>query len=107
MTLDDLMDDKTPRFSRLTSHEPKEGYNWEPYKFHEGGHYVEGDALFRARIAAASAVRFIDPGEAVLTETGYGLDAIGALKYVNLPREGVEPDDIYRTRLISRMARGY
>lgn len=106
MTLDDLMDDKTPRLSRLTSPEPKEGYNWEPYHFHEGGHYVEGDALFRDRVLKTVAVRFIDPGEAVLTETGYGLDAIGALKYVDLPRQGAEPDDIYRTRLISRMAIG-
>jgi hypothetical protein len=53
--LDELMNDPTPRFVRMVSHEPKDGYNWEPYHFHEGGHYVEGDALFRERIKAAYA----------------------------------------------------
>lgn len=48
-------------------------------------------------------VRFIDPREAVLIETGYGLDAIGALTYVEMPRNGVEPDADYRTRLIARL----
>jgi hypothetical protein len=49
MPLDDLMSDTTPRYCRLTSHEPKEGYFWE-FLLNGGGHYVEGDALFRARL---------------------------------------------------------
>lgn len=37
--LDAIADDPTPRACRLTSHEPKEGYNWTPYLFHDGGYY--------------------------------------------------------------------
>jgi len=48
-------------------------------------------------------VRFIDPHEAVLTETGYGLDVIGSMTYVKLPRNGAEPDHDYRLRLIARL----
>lgn len=49
MTLDELEDDRTPRFVRIVSHEPMEGYHWNTYF----EHYEEGDALFRARILAA------------------------------------------------------
>ncbi|CAB3731455.1 hypothetical protein LMG22037_05615 [Paraburkholderia phenoliruptrix] len=49
MTLDELMNDPTPRFVRMVSHEPKDGYFWNDYF----EHYEEGDALFRARIKAA------------------------------------------------------
>ena len=48
-------------------------------------------------------MRFIDPREAMLIETGCGLDAIGSLPDVNLPREGAEPDHDYRQRLIARL----
>jgi hypothetical protein len=53
--LDEIENDPTPRFVRMVSAEPKDGYNWEAYTFHEGGHYVEGDVLFRERIKIAMA----------------------------------------------------
>lgn len=48
-------------------------------------------------------VRFIDPREAVLTASGYGLDAIGSLHGVKLARKHDEEDDGYRLRLIARL----
>lgn len=51
MTLVELMNDTTPRFVRMVSHEPKDGYFWNAYF----EHYEEGDTLFRARIMAAIA----------------------------------------------------
>lgn len=50
MNLDDLANNPAPRIYRLTSSEPKEGYFWESFRFSEGGHWVEGDNLFAARI---------------------------------------------------------
>jgi hypothetical protein len=50
VTLDELMNDTTPRFVRMVSIEPKEGYFWNEYF----EHYEEGDALFRARIMASA-----------------------------------------------------
>lgn len=55
MNLDELMGITIPRISRLISSEPKEGYNWEPFHFIEGGHYVEGDDLYRERVKATYA----------------------------------------------------
>jgi hypothetical protein len=55
MRLVDLINDPAPMFCRLTSYEPKEGYFWQEFEFIEGGHYVEGDALFRERIKIAMA----------------------------------------------------
>jgi hypothetical protein len=49
VTLDDLENDPTPRFVRMVSHEPKDGYRWNDYF----EHYEEGDALFRERIKIA------------------------------------------------------
>jgi hypothetical protein len=51
-------------------------------------------------------VRLIDPQRDVLIETGYGLDDIGALAEVGLLRDGFEPDDIYRSRLMGRIFAG-
>lgn len=51
-------------------------------------------------------VRFIDPREAVMTEIGYGLDAIGMLNDVKLPREHGESDATYRERLIAKLWEG-
>lgn len=48
-------------------------------------------------------VRFIDPHQAVLTESGYGLDAIGSLRDVDLKRKGIETDAVYRARLIAKL----
>lgn len=48
-------------------------------------------------------VRFIDPREAVLTESGHGLDAIGAMQYVNLRRAESETDADYRARLMEKL----
>jgi hypothetical protein len=48
-------------------------------------------------------VRLIDPHKDVLIETGYGLDAIGALEDIKLPRNSGEPDDPYRARLIEQL----
>lgn len=48
-------------------------------------------------------VIFIDPHEAVLTDTGYALDALGSLDGVKLPRHSIEPDADYRVRLIARL----
>jgi hypothetical protein len=45
----------------------------------------------------------IDPRQAVMIESGLGLDAIGAMKGVDLPRDGVEPDVDYRSRLMVRL----
>lgn len=47
-------------------------------------------------------MQFIDPYEALLIGSGYALDAVGSIKGMDLPRCGVEPDDIYRMRLISK-----
>lgn len=41
--------------------------------------------------------------EAAVFETGYGLDAVGALEGVKLPRNDGEPDDPYRVRLIAQL----
>lgn len=46
--------------------------------------------------------QFVDPYEALLVGSGYALDAIGSIKGIDLPRDGAEPDDVYRTRLISK-----
>ncbi|GAQ30278.1 hypothetical protein SAMD00023378_3961 [Ralstonia sp. NT80] len=48
-------------------------------------------------------VRFTDPRKAVLTESGYGLDAIGALDGVRLPRMSMELDAEYRQRLSAKL----
>jgi hypothetical protein len=48
-------------------------------------------------------VRFIDPREAVLTAGGVALDAIGSMRDVNLPRNGIETDADYRARLMRRL----
>jgi hypothetical protein len=49
-------------------------------------------------------LRFIDPREAVLYEAGVGLDAIGSMRYVKLPRrDRAEADHDYRQRLIARL----
>lgn len=40
---------------------------------------------------------------AVMMEIGLGLDAIGSLPEVNLPRASMEPDHDYRERLIARL----
>lgn len=45
----------------------------------------------------------IDPRQTVLVESGYGLDAIGAMRGVDLPRAGAEPDADYRARLMVRL----
>lgn len=45
----------------------------------------------------------IDPRQTVLVESGYGLDAIGAMRGVDLPRVGAEPDADYRARLMVRL----
>lgn len=61
MSLDELENDTTPRFTRQIAHEPKEGYVWNPLL----GIYEEGDLLFRSRILAASVPA--DPMVALLT----------------------------------------
>lgn len=48
-------------------------------------------------------VRLIDPHKDALIESGYGLDAIGALEEINLPRNGTETDMGYRLRLLAKM----
>lgn len=45
----------------------------------------------------------IDPRQTVALESGYGLDVIGAMKGVDLPRNGTETDFDYRTRLMTRL----
>ncbi|MFM0141705.1 hypothetical protein [Paraburkholderia sp. RL18-085-BIA-A] len=45
----------------------------------------------------------IDPRQTVYLESGYGLDAIGAMNDVNLPREAGETDHAYRGRLTVRL----
>jgi hypothetical protein len=45
----------------------------------------------------------IDPRQTVMLESGYGLDAIGALRGVDLPREAGETDHAYRSRLSVRL----
>jgi hypothetical protein len=45
----------------------------------------------------------IDPRQTVLVEAGYGLDAIGAMRGVDLPRADVETDADYRARLMVRL----
>jgi hypothetical protein len=47
-------------------------------------------------------MNIVDPYEALLIGSGYALDAVGAIKGIDLPRDDFEPDDIYRTRLISK-----
>jgi hypothetical protein len=47
-------------------------------------------------------MEFIDSYEALLMGSGHALDAVGSIKGIDLPRHGVEPDDIYRSRLISK-----
>jgi hypothetical protein len=49
----------------------------------------------------------IDPRQAVQIESGYALDAIGALGDVNLPRKSGEPDHPYRQRLSLRLWERY
>jgi hypothetical protein len=46
----------------------------------------------------------VDPIQAALIESGYALDSVGALPEFDLLRDGAEPDDIYRTRLLSKWA---
>jgi hypothetical protein len=46
---------------------------------------------------------WIDPRQTIHLESGYGLDAIGAMKGVDLPRDGAEPDIDYRARLMVRL----
>ncbi|MFL9943759.1 hypothetical protein [Paraburkholderia graminis] len=45
----------------------------------------------------------IDPRQTVLIESGTGLDVIGAMSCVNLPRAGLEADADYRARLMMRL----
>lgn len=45
----------------------------------------------------------VDPHDAVLIESGIGLDAIGSLEDVKLTRKHVETDHSYRLRLIARL----
>lgn len=47
-------------------------------------------------------MQLFDPYEAMLTGSGYALDAVGSIQGIDLPRNGAEPDDVYRTRLISK-----
>lgn len=47
--------------------------------------------------------RFIDPREAVWIASGAWFDAIGSMRYVDLPRNQYEPDHEYRHRLITRL----
>jgi hypothetical protein len=60
MNLDELENDPTPRFVRMTSHEPKDGYFWNEYF----QYYEEGDALFRIRILGSMTPQ---PGPSALT----------------------------------------
>jgi len=46
---------------------------------------------------------WIDPRQTVHLESGYGLDAIGAMKGIDLPRNNTEPDALYRNRLTIRL----
>jgi hypothetical protein len=48
-------------------------------------------------------ITLIDPRQTVLIESGYGLDAIGAMKGVDLPRWVTETDHVYRKRLMDRL----
>jgi hypothetical protein len=48
-------------------------------------------------------VRFIDPREVIWTAIGLELDAIGSMRYIDLPQADTEKDDDYRKRLIARM----
>jgi hypothetical protein len=45
----------------------------------------------------------INPRYTVHLESGLGLDAIGNMKGVDLPRDGMETDDSYRRRLMVRV----
>lgn len=45
----------------------------------------------------------IDPRQTVMLESGYGLDAIGAMRGVDLPRWVTETDHAYRERLMVRL----
>lgn len=51
-------------------------------------------------------VRFIDPREVIWTAIGLELDAIGSMRYIDLPRADTDTDDDYRKRLIARMWEG-
>jgi hypothetical protein len=59
--------------------------------------------LKRATASARGGVmQIVDPYEAMLVGSGYALDAVGSIRGIDLPRDGVEPDDVYRSRLISK-----
>ncbi len=45
----------------------------------------------------------IDPRQTVMIESGCGLDVIGAMKGIDLPRDAVETDADYRARLTVRL----
>jgi hypothetical protein len=45
----------------------------------------------------------IDPRQTIWLESGYALDAIGAMSDVDLPRKAHEPDHPYRQRLSIRL----
>jgi hypothetical protein len=45
----------------------------------------------------------IDPRQTIHLASGYRLDAIGAMKGVDLARQGIEPDVDYRVRLMVRL----
>jgi hypothetical protein len=45
----------------------------------------------------------IDPRQTVLIESGHGLDSIGAMRGIDLPRDGIETDADYRARLMMRL----
>lgn len=47
---------------------------------------------------------WIDPRQTVLVESGFGLDAIGAIGGIDLPRDGMEADADYRGRLMVRLS---
>ncbi len=45
----------------------------------------------------------IDPRQTVVLESGYGLDRIGAMRGIDLPRASAETDLDYRARLMARL----
>lgn len=55
-------------------------------------------------IESAMPASFIDPRQTVLVESGFGLNAIGAMGGVDLPRHAAETDTDYRGRLMVRLS---
>jgi hypothetical protein len=48
-------------------------------------------------------ITWLDPRQTVAVESGLGLDAIGSIRGVDLPRDGSESDADYRGRLMVRL----